>query len=153
MAELTISDTPKLSVAQQFNLKEYEALRKEIDFVANEIKIFERYAVLASGAIWAWLVTQHNSSFIAWFLPIVLALTGFLRNWGLRMHLRRLAEYIRKIEDDQLRGSEIGGWEKYLGNDQGLRRQLINYLVWIVLVIIAVGALFLRLQLQNLSQH
>jgi hypothetical protein len=118
--------------------------------VASEIKIFERYVILASGAIWAWLVTQHNSNFVAWSLPIVLALAGFLRNLGLRMHLRRIAEYIRKIEDDQLRGSEIGGWEKYLEKDQGLRRQLVNYLVWIVLVIIAVGALFLRSQLQNL---
>jgi len=42
---------------KDFHLKEFECLRKEIDFSINEFHSVQRYAILATGAVWAWLFT------------------------------------------------------------------------------------------------
>jgi hypothetical protein len=100
--------------ARIFNLKEYEALRVEINDTLREIRMIERYAVAGSGAIWAWLATRPNLHIAVWVLPLMLVAAGFLRNSILYAHVRQLGDYIRLIEEHILKDSNgPKGWEGY----------------------------------------
>src|SRR5947209_16801814 len=89
--------------ARIFNLKEYEALRVEINDTLREIRMIERYAVAASGAIWAWVATRPNLHVAVWVLPLLLVAAGFIRNSILYAHVRQLSDYIRLLEQHILK--------------------------------------------------
>lgn len=60
---------------QAFIIAEYSALRREIELEIKEIGEYLRYAVVSSGAIWAWLLlkSQPQISRIGCMLPFVLS--------------------------------------------------------------------------------
>jgi hypothetical protein len=126
-----------------FNLKEYEALRVEINDTLREIRMIERYAVAGSGAIWAWLATRPNLHAAAWVLPLLLVAAGFIRNSILYAHVRQLADYIRLIEEYLLKDSPgPKGWEGYLKpiaekNSFAFEESI----VWVFLLLVGVLAL------------
>src|SRR5581483_3126962 len=137
--------TEQTKTSREYNLKEFDALRSEIDDGISEARAFERYAVIASGALWAWLTTRPTAPLLLWCLPLLLALVGWLRTWGLYKHLGRIGSYIREIEGNNLKGWEgPAGWEKWLDGDRGVRRHLIDNLVWGTLVVIAGIAILQR---------
>lgn len=46
---------------QSFLLEEYGALRREIELERKELGLYLRYAVVSSGAIWAWTLSTPNT--------------------------------------------------------------------------------------------
>ena len=129
--------------ARIFNLKEYEALRVEINDTLREIRMIERYAVAGSGAIWAWLATRPNLHAAVWVLPLMLVAAGFIRNSILYAHVKQLGDYIRLIEAHILKGSEgPRGWEGYLkpiADKDSFAFE--ESMVWVVLAVVGVLAL------------
>jgi hypothetical protein len=52
-------NTPNLPIKPEvFLVAEYGALRREIELVIKELGDYLRYAILSSGAIWAWLLSR-----------------------------------------------------------------------------------------------
>lgn len=80
-------------------LREYDALRKQIDGILHEIIQLERLTLISSGVIWSWLATSSNvviPKFI-YFAPAVLTLLLGGRVWSLNVATLRTGEYIYSI--------------------------------------------------------
>src|ERR1044072_7892065 len=84
-----------------FHLLQYEALRKEIESCVQEIRTLERYALIGTGFVWAWLASnsQLNISNIFLWIPLFFSVLGWLRTMALAASVRRLAAYIRHKEE------------------------------------------------------
>jgi hypothetical protein len=140
-----VSEPTREEISRAYNLKEFDALRSEIDDGISEARAFERYAVIASGALWAWLTTRSNAPLLLWCLPLLLVLAGWLRSWGLYKHLGHMGSYLKQIEDNHLKDwNGPRGWEKWLDKDRGFRRRLIDNWVWIILAVTAIFAVCYR---------
>jgi hypothetical protein len=96
-----------LSTAQVFQLEEYKALRKEVEFYIAEFRSQERNVVIAVGVIWAWLISNHQSGYLPWFLPVLLCAAASIRSHVLNKHMRRISTYIESLEDS----FGVNGWE------------------------------------------
>ena len=59
---------PDLSGKKEFLLKEYESLRKEIEWMLTDIRALERNVLVAVGVTWAWLFTHKDLPSWVWFL-------------------------------------------------------------------------------------
>jgi len=134
----------KHSKAVEYTIKEFEVLRIEIDSTLKDIRAFELYGIIATGTIWAWLATHSNDNLFAWSLPLLLSFAGFFRNWGLYRHLGFIGKYIKQIEIVHLKGYALEGWEHWLDKDRGVRRVVTDNLVWIILLFVALPAIYLR---------
>jgi hypothetical protein len=140
-----VTEQTQEEISRAYNLKEFDALRSEIDDGISEARAFERYAVIASGALWAWLTTRSNAPLLLWCLPLLLVLAGWLRSWGLYKHLGHIGSYLKQIEDNHLTDwNGPQGWEKWLDKDRGFRRRLIDNWVWIILGVTAILAICYR---------
>lgn len=135
--------------ARVFNLKEYEALRIEINDTLREIRAIERYAVAGSGAIWAWLATRPSLHAAVWVIPLLLVAAGFIRNSILYAHVRQLGDYIRQIEEHLLKGSGgPRGWEGYfkpIAEKDSFAFE--EGMVWMVLALVGILALVFHNQI------
>src|SRR5438445_7013982 len=76
--------------------KEFSALRSEILAELKDERSLERYALVTTGAIWAWLITHHITARQPWAIPIALVLIASLPALSIMQHLGTLGEYIRK---------------------------------------------------------
>jgi len=63
---------------RDFHLKEFECLRSEIEFTLGEFHSVQRNAILATGAVWAWLFTQNVTTWQAWGIPFLFVLLVLL---------------------------------------------------------------------------
>jgi hypothetical protein len=101
---------------KQFLLQEHNQIREELMWDIKQISETERYAIIISGLIWAWLVTQqwNLSLIIAACIPaLVTKMLQYKRN-SLSDAIYSLAKYIYKVEDQfQPKNSseETLGWE------------------------------------------
>jgi hypothetical protein len=97
-----------LTSSETFRLAEYKALRKEIEIYLSESRSLERYTIIAVGAIWGWLITNHNDNLMVWTIPVVLTVLAVGRRIGMNEHFKKLGAYIAEIE------SKFGvtGWER-----------------------------------------
>ena len=102
---------------KEYFLQENSQLREEILENIKGINEAERYALIMSGAIWAWLVTQQ------WTLSFIIAVcipalaTGLLyrKREALSDAIKEKATYIKKIEGVfELKSTEgeALGWER-----------------------------------------
>ena len=48
------------NLKKDFYFKEYESLRKELEFLSNDLRNLEKYVILSIAAIWGWLLTHAN---------------------------------------------------------------------------------------------
>ena len=56
--------------AVDFHLREYDSLRKEVESTVQETRTIERYALIGTGTLWAWLATHKDvppPEIIWWF--------------------------------------------------------------------------------------
>lgn len=98
--------------SDKFLIEEYKQLRQEISLSMQRMDSAERNAILASGAIWAWLATNDQTiqqSFIVW-LPMFLSLMFALKAIAIRHGLYRLGSYIKNIESAHNLPENLG-WE------------------------------------------
>lgn len=104
---------------KEFLLAEYSALRDEVLDALKQVPANERWAVVVSGAFWAWFASdpQHFTFAlpIAW-LPTVLAILFCLRWRALEAKFDTFNSYLRKVE----KSFDLGelGWEQFLNHTE-----------------------------------
>jgi hypothetical protein len=128
--------------AQEFFLAEYKCLRDEINNRLVEIATLERYFLVGSAAIYAWLAAvqfglaatsgattmcqyQHTALLVLkamWFVPFALACLGGLRAWDSGRRIAQIGSYIRTVENkwrsgdlDQALGKSESDSQPYWG--------------------------------------
>lgn len=120
---------------QAFLVAEFDALRREIELKIKETREFLRYAILSSGAIWAWLLSQPDSRIsngsYAYFIPAALSLLLFGETVALQKNIGGLAKYIRRIEASFALPEGLG-WETQLATGAQKRTvvQRWSIIVW-----------------------
>lgn len=99
------------SERKEFHTEEIRSLRDQLKGTLLEARSLERYAVVLAGVVWTWLLTNRGRNLpeISWWIPFFLTLVILPREAALYMEIRRLAGYIRAIEELFL--GEEGGWE------------------------------------------
>jgi hypothetical protein len=100
------------SAGNDFYLKEYEALRSEIESMLSDSRSLERNVVFAVGATWAWLAT-HSVPKAIWWMPVFLTVLGALRSLALLKTFGIFSDYIKKIESRFCVIESIKGWETF----------------------------------------
>ena len=111
----------------QFHMKEYSALRGQIENHINSMRALERYVVGTLAVLYSWVMTNHHTlageageqlhvldpSGLIWFLPVAVVFLGWLRSIALAKRLKMMGKYCRQVET---RYSEAGldGWENVL---------------------------------------
>ena len=103
-----------------FYKSEYEGLRREIELTLNEARALERYAVIATSAVWAWLATNGTSEAYRWFwfIPIVVTALGVLRSKALEKEFGLFAEYLESVEER----NKTPGWQTFLAKPENANR-------------------------------
>ena len=86
---------------KQFLMTEYVQLRNEVILCIQGIENTERYALIFSGVIWAWLATQkwNFAFFIVLCIPALLTKLLELKRRSLARSINQIGAYIKKIED------------------------------------------------------
>lgn len=96
--------------------KEFEQLKLEARDAVAESRLVERNALIASAAIWAWYLSQPNTTpaiQLIKYLPATICAFGWLRAFALYTRLRRVSEYLQQKES-QFGGYTVLGWETAL---------------------------------------
>lgn len=121
----------------EFYLKEYESLRKELDWHNEYVRSTEKAVALAVGVVWAWLVTHPQAKW-PWFIPVLFVVLGILRSISVSRHFGRLHEYLKQLESAFSANGDPGGWEHYLRwQSQSLSKSSIAF--WTVLLLASIG--------------
>lgn len=130
MTELPDNGIPPLN----FHLIQFEALRKEIESCVEEIRIIERYALIGTGIVWAWLATnaQLNVPYVIWWIPLLFSVFGLFRTVALATSVRRLARYIREKVEPLFCDQGVEGWETYRWKNVTPSIKLSVYTFWVL---------------------
>jgi|SRR5580704_15418072 hypothetical protein len=123
--------------ADDFYLKEYEALRREIEWLLKDYRELERNVVIAVGLTWAWLF-ERTPPKPAWLIPILFAGLGAWRAYGITESFDHYHEYICHIEDAFSRPGDPGGWEHTKWHGSGGAKGA--FLFWLSLIVVTVIA-------------
>jgi len=118
---------------RDFHLKEFDTLRKEIEWMLQDLRAAERNLVIAVGTFWAFLITENKEiehlkyGRLAWSVPVMFALLGFLRSLKLSINITLEGKYIGKIEE-WIRTGEVGkavpgGWQHFQNEENERRRK------------------------------
>jgi hypothetical protein len=104
------------AISENFVAKQYEALRKEILGTTKQIVGLEYYALLITGATWAWLFEKAAPE-VKLLLPLValvpLSLVSLLclKRWRLAKHIDKIGAFIKAMEKRFLTNPDASGWE------------------------------------------
>lgn len=122
------------SKIQELLLREVEHVRNEYDEAIRQTRLLERYAVLVTGLIWSWCVTnpgQAGVDVLIWFPAILTAVFG-IRAWSL--HCRALAarRYIAEVEPTFSPPKDLGWAQKQINRKFGTHGLVActAYLFW-----------------------
>jgi hypothetical protein len=124
---------PDISGKKDFLLKEYESLRKEIEWMLTDIRALERNVLVAVGVTWAWLFTQKNLPGWVWFFPCLFVALGCVRALGIIKAFGHFRDYIAKIESAFLPGENPEGWEHFCKGKTGASTG--GWIFWALLVV------------------
>src|ERR1700722_3211808 len=91
-----------LSGGKEFLLKEYESLRKEIEWMLTDVRALERNVLVAVGVTWAWLFTHQDLPCWVWCFPSLFVALGCVRAVGMIWAFGQFRTYIKKIESTLL---------------------------------------------------
>lgn len=115
---MEINETQK-----QFLMTEYVQLRSEIMLFMQSIENTERYALISSGAIWAWLATQKwNTAFvIVLVVPVLISMMFEKKRNSFASAINQIGKYTRRLEETMgITNESIGklGWEHREDDDK-----------------------------------
>lgn len=101
----------------EYLLEEQKQRRQEIDRLHARLESDQRNALLATGALWAWLITntvslQRELLTLVAVLPIGLIAFFYYRSWGIRKEMALVAGYTRMLEDFFAVPGNLG-WERF----------------------------------------
>jgi hypothetical protein len=116
--------TPSLAdAAKDFHLEEYKRLVGEIQSLRDSQNDFEKYALLAIAAFYAWFLSQPVQvlghiplpAYVGW-IPAVISLIALSRALIARHGILRISRYLLRIEKTYSSASydpttQIPGWE------------------------------------------
>lgn len=147
-------DSQEMTLEQrEFHLEEWKRLTSQIAEQSAQRKRIEEIAVIATVAVFSWLLThpapEGKQYLIAlgWWLPLPLAIYGFMRHEAMIKTIDTNADYIKKLEAN-LADPKIGGWEYYLESRSTKTRfgrpllrpmRLTSRVFWIALILFDVG--------------
>ncbi len=133
---------PDLSGKKDFLLKEYESLRKEIEWMLTDIRALERNVLVAVGVTWAWLFTHKDLPGWAWLFPCLFVALGCVRVVGMIRAFGHFREYITKIEGTFLAGQNPMGWEHFSQGRTGASSG--SWIFWTLLIATTLLVAFVR---------
>lgn len=100
--------------AQAFLIAEFTALRSEIEIGVKHLAESFRNAIIFSGVIWAWLITQPKPvSRIVCMLPLVITAFFFFDVKLTQRKIRGIGGYLQRIEQAVPLPEKLG-WETQL---------------------------------------
>ena len=132
----------------EFQIEEYKSLREEIARHNNSRRVMETSIILGLAALYAWLYEKNcsfSSQFLAiYYMPIIIVILGVIREYGFRVRVNQIADYIREIEIYYYNGSSPFGWETNLWILRNKSRSnmalgISVVLFWILLFVISLG--------------
>lgn len=119
-----------------FWIEEYKALRAEIDYYIAELRSQERYAVIAAGFVWSWLITNGRREVFLWSAPVLLMVAIVVRSYGMSEHIKVISRHIKRIEQN----FDVKGWEhQYHSGALGFTTLTLSYAL---LALSLVGLIF-----------
>jgi hypothetical protein len=133
-----MSDTK--ASANEFLLKEYEALHRKLDMAVQEQLVIARWALLFTGVFWAYLaITQPGwLAGMAYWTPAIVTVLLMIRTLTLRAGATRLRKYLLSVESYmELPG--VLGWEKQRLREKVTGIRVLCCIYWILLLAINVG--------------
>lgn len=122
-----------------FHLQQYDWLKKEIGSAVNEAYALERYAVIGTGAVWAWLATHLSPSpppKMSWWIPVLFATFGALRSLALIFSIKPKATYMRRLEDEAFPSQKPLGWERYYAKNKRPYVGTTMAVFWLLLILL-----------------
>jgi hypothetical protein len=122
---------------EEFRLREYEAVRREMATYLEEVWRIEKFALGGAAALIAWLAMHPVSQPLAWWLPFGFLLVCALRFLSAMYHLLgRSARYLRGIEAEYLPGE--GGYETWF-RKRRCNQTVAHAAVWVGVLLLALG--------------
>jgi hypothetical protein len=104
----------------EFYLKEYDALRREIESTVQEIHTIERTTIIGVAAVYTWLALNlgkipHIPALRwAWGIPFLFVFINWFKAISLHRAIFRIAAYISKIETKFCEEENLPGWQHYI---------------------------------------
>ena len=134
-----------MSVEQIYQIEEYRALRKEIEYYIAEFRSQERNVVIAVGVIWGWLIGNHQWHYLPWLVPVLLCGAASIRSNVLNKHMGVISRYIASLEDS----FGVGGWEHHFTRIVRRRKysNFANVFLTNTLLLLAIVGFFFHSQL------
>jgi hypothetical protein len=123
----------------QFYIEEYKTLKAELLANVEESIKLEIYALGATAAVYAWLVSQEICKVIIWFLPFILCLFGSIRSYALIRRVEHIAKY---ISEEIEKKNDCPGWETYFRDNKKTLLSATVYIFWLGLLFITIVAPF-----------
>jgi hypothetical protein len=118
-----------------FFLSEYACLRKEIELLLDDYRSLERYAVVAIGVTWGWLIDKKTPVW-TFTIPCLFAILGAVRAYGIHKAFGELRRYVRTIEAAFLTKDGPLGWEHFHERTGSVKGA---YLFWSALILSTIG--------------
>ncbi len=104
---------PQTASQTDFDLKQHDTLRLEIQTAEAAARANERYAIIALAALWAWTAKEApNTGFVAAAISALIGILGATRMWALWINMKTKADYVAQLES-LLSRPALGGWEHY----------------------------------------
>jgi hypothetical protein len=129
--------------SEEFRLKEYECLRREIEMTSKDSRSLEKYIAVAVGGIWTWLYGVKVNSPWMWSVPCLLAILGAIRAFGMNQSFVVFHAYILKLEEAFSKTGGPEGWEHFIEkHDTGNAKGAV--LFWAILITSTAAAAILR---------
>jgi|ERR1700686_1465972 len=121
------------SSAPEFYLKEYEYLRREIEWLLKDYRALERNVVIAVGITWGWLLAQRQLiPDWAWWVPFLFSALGAIRATGILHTFGVFAQYLSRLEESFSCSDDPGGWEHFAPGKIATARTAV--LFWTILI-------------------
>jgi hypothetical protein len=122
------------SGSKDFFLKEYECLRREIEWLLKDYRALERNAVIAVGVTWGWLFEKGTGApKWAWFFPCLFAVLGSIRALGITHAFGLFHQYISQLEKSFSGQGYPPGWQHFSSGKTASTR--VGAAFWALLII------------------
>jgi hypothetical protein len=123
--------------AADFALQEHSELRAEIRDLIKDSRTLERNVIVGIGVVWGFLALHIPSGWDrwAWWVPVLFAVLGSLRTFGMTRAFRQYGAYLKHVETAFFGADDIEGWENFLLKDGRRALGPTTLLFWILLLL------------------
>lgn len=139
MTDLTSEVRKESNSSKDFFLKEYECLRREVEWLLQDYRTLERNAVIAVGITWGWLFQKTTAPKWAWFFPCVFAILSSIRALGITHTFGLFHRYISQLEDSFSGQGYPSGWQHFTVGKTASTRVGAAFWAFLILVSFAVA--------------